>query len=143
MSITMNEYKAIRAEVEDGGKVSAEVAEQVNAFAKARKVKRIPESAIIVAKETVVKEKKAGRPKGEPKPCKHKDHKAEGAEMAPARSNGLCVAHAAKEKYHADPKVAEARKAASRKYSAKIRQMKAEKKALEEAAKAAAEADSE
>lgn len=129
------DYKTAIAAVKAGEKIEMTAAEfeAVNEVAKKRKAKRIPaESVQIKSEVTVTEKKKAGRPKGEPKPCAKKD---EGCDKN-ARSNGMCAAHAAKEKYKNDESVRAARKAASARYAAKMRDLREKKKALEAAASA-------
>lgn len=120
-------YTEKMAKIADGEKVSQKVFDELVTFAKAKKIKQPPKTAIAAPK---ARTKKAPKEKAK---CivTAKEDPAVGKKgcQKDARALHMCVAHYSRLVYRQDEKRAEKVREASRKYAAKKR---AEKKALQE-----------
>lgn len=118
-------YTKLMGEITNGKTVSKKTFTELVEFAKSKKIKQPPKTAL--ALETPKKEKT-------PKVCsvtaKEDPEVGKKGCQKPSRARGLCVAHYARLSYRADPEKAEKAREASRRYHEKKR---AEKKALQEA----------
>lgn len=112
-------YTKLMGEITNGKTVSKKTFTELVEFAKSRKIKQPPKTALALEKPKTEKTKKT------PKVCSvtSKEDPEVGKKgcQKPARARGLCVAHYARLVYRQDPEKAEKAREASRRYHEKKR----------------------
>lgn len=137
-TFTKADYNELMAKIDEGGKVSRKTFDEMITFAKAKKIKRPSEDAVLDEASIKAAKKDSGEKKAATKEPKVKAKcsvtKAEDPKMTTktcpndSRSNGMCATHYSRLVYRAKPENAEKARQASKAYAARIREEKAASK---------------